>query len=365
MGRRIKNTGSIFYRTNRDIWVFQIPLHLATSKKTISAKTKKELAKKIEEFYKEVEENKLKQENKTIVELLHDFENDKLKKNLITPISHSRNLATISKLEEDYIGKIPIHQITVKDLNNFANTLVKYSNSVIEKIFIQLKKGFQLGIEQELITKNLVNNIIKPKSNKKDKKISAFTLDEQRDFILLMKNSNYYMQYLIALNTGMRIGEINALHISDIDFVNKTININKTVSRDENYKEFINTQTKTDAGMRTVPINDILFNELKNFCDNKKGYLFSDKKIISASSVNSDIKRVCSKSDIITQPVNTHMLRHTFATRCIESGMPAVVLSKLLGHTDISTTLNTYTDVFNEYKQEHFEIATEYFKKLY
>ena len=59
------------------------------------------------------------------------------------------------------------------------------------------------------------------------------------------------------------------------------------------------------------------------------------------------------------------MLRHTFATRSIESGMPAVVLAKLLGHADISTTLNTYTDVFNKFKVEHFDKATEYFKKLY
>lgn len=365
MARRIKNTGSIFYRSNRDIWVFQIPLHLIKDKKTISAKTKKELTKKIEEFYKEIDEVKFKQENRTIVDLLYEFENDKLKKNIISPGTHARNIFTISKIEESYIGKIPIQNISINDLNNFLNTLVNYSNSVISKIFRQLRKGFQLGIEEELITKDLIKNLTKPKSNKATKKVSAFTLEEQKEFIKLIPNSIYYMQYLIALNTGMRIGEVNALHIDDIDFINKTININKTVSRDENYKDFINSNTKTEAGIRTVPINEILYNPLKEYCKNKQDYIFSNDRIISSSMINSEMKRLCAKSEIITQPVSTHMLRHTFATRCIESGMPAVVLSKLLGHTDISTTLNTYTDVFNEFKQEHFEIATEYFKKLY
>lgn len=58
--------------------------------------------------------------------------------------------------------------------------------------------------------------------------------------------------------------------------------------------------------------------------------------------------------------VNTHMLRHTYATRCIESGMSAVVLSKLLGHKDIETTLNTYTTVFNKFKQEEIDKYLNY-----
>lgn len=65
-----------------------------------------------------------------------------------------------------------------------------------------------------------------------------------------------------------------------------------------------------------------------------------------------------------TSDVNTHMLRHTFATRCIEAGMSAVVLQKLLGHKDIETTLNTYTSVFNKFKEDELKKAEEYFNKL-
>lgn len=139
----------------------------------------------------------------------------------------------------------------------------------------------------------------------------------------------------------------NALHIEDIDFKNKKIHINKTIARDEFFKDFIINTTKTKNGIREVPINDILMPKLKDYCKDKDGFLFSHNRIISTGMVNSEIKRLCANNEIIKGAVNTHMLRHTFATRCIESGMPAVVLAKILGHADISTTLNTYTDVFN------------------
>lgn len=82
--------------------------------------------------------------------------------------------------------------------------------------------------------------------------------------------------------------------------------------------------------------------------------------------VTSEMKRLCSNSEVlkIITP-SSHVLRHTFATRCIESGMPAVVLAKFLGHIDVSVTLNTYTSVFDKFKIEHFQKATDYMKELY
>ena len=365
--RRMNNEGCIFYRKDRKLWTYKVPDHLQgiAKAKSFSASTQKELKYKIEELYRANDTMNISLSKLTIPELLYEHEKDKFKKNLISNQTLARNSFTINIIEKSNLGNIPIQNVKTSDLDDFSYKVISYAQSTINKIFVHLNKAFNLAEDKNIISKNIMRNYIKPISSKKTKKINAFTLEEQKEFISLIPNSKYFMQYMIALNTGMRIGEINALHIKDIDLKNKKININKTIARDIDFKDFISDSTKTKNGIRTVPINDILYPHLKEFCEDKHGFLFSENRIVSAGMVNSEMKRLCSKSNIIKLPVNTHMIRHTFATRCIEAGMPAVVLAKLLGHADISTTLNTYTDVFNKFKIEHLENATNYIKDLF
>ena len=159
------------------------------------------------------------------------------------------------------------------------------SNSYISKIFQLLQQTFKEAILRDLIIKNPMLGVDKPKSKKQDKKIEALTFEEHKMFIGALKNRKYEYIFLLAINTGMRIGEILSLRVDDIDFKEKCIKIRRTVTKD----------------------------------------------------------------------VNTHMLRHTFATRCIEAGMPAPVLQRLLGHADISTTINSYTTIFNRYKVDEVQ----------
>lgn len=347
--------------------MYRIPVNLQAraGAKTISAKSQKELLVKIDELYEEKEKYNEKNNNLTITDIILKNENDKLNKNIIQISSYTRNMFTLSIIQKSNLNNIPINKVTESDLNDFSKYIIKYSQSTIDKVFTHIKKAYDIALYNGNITKNILTIYEKPQSIKKTSKVSAFTLEEQKEFIKLIPNSIYYMQYLIALNTGMRMGEINALHVDDIDLINRKINVNKTVARGKNYKEYINDRTKTKNGQRSIPINDILYMPLKEYISDKNGFLFSYDRIISTGMVNSEIKRLCANNDIIKDKVNTHMLRHTFATRCIESGMPAVVLAKILGHADISTTLNTYTDVFNKFKIDHFEKATNYFKKLY
>ena len=98
----------------------------------------------------------------------------------------------------------------------------------------------------------------------------------------------------------------------------------------------------------------------------KDQLLFTDKnsRILTTSQFNLYLKRLCDRFCIKnSQEVNQHMLRHTFATRCIESGMPATVLQKILGHTNIKITLDTYCDVFAEYERKHVDMTQEYLKE--
>ena len=92
----------------------------------------------------------------------------------------------------------------------------------------------------------------------------------------------------------------------------------------------------------------------------------SNDKLITTNQVNSSYSKVMEDNSVVNTSVygkvDLHSLRHTFATRCIESGMPAKVLQKILGHTDIIITLNTYCSVFEKYRNEHLAVADEYMK---
>lgn len=357
--KRLNNTGSIYKRKDRDTWVYEYKDPVTKKTKRISNKSLNKLKLRIEE----IKRNNFLKDN--LVENVHtlmdiikkDLEVKKMK-NIISDSTYNRHQSTLKIIEKHYIAEMPISDITIEDLNNFSSTLLNYSNSVISKVFIHLKRAYNIAIDNSWINKNLLNNYTKPKSYKADRKVSAFTIQEQKEFLKIIPKSKYYMQYLIALNTGMRMGEINALHYNDIDLKNKEINVSKTVSRGINYKAYINNTTKTSAGNRSVFINKFLYEPLKEYIEDRKNqYLFSENKVIDTPMVNSEIKRLTKNKSI-----NTHMLRHTFATRCIEAGVPAVALKKMLGHADISTTLNTYVDVFDKYEKDVYTNLEKYFE---
>ena len=121
--------------------------------------------------------------------------------------------------------------------------------------------------------------------------------------------------------------------------------------------------------MRKIPISDEIAYFLREYIDDQReGLLFtsSNGKYVTTNQVNSQFANVIKKhhilDDSIDGKVSLHSLRHTYATRCIESGMPAKVLQNLLGHTDIRITLDTYCDVFQKYSMENLAVADSYMK---
>ena len=163
--------------------------------------------------------------------------------------------------------------------------------------------------------------------------------------------NDYRTQLLIQLYTGMRMGEINALTPDDIDLTRNTIYVRNTIIR-VNDETRVGDTTKTFAGYREIPISNkakpVLEQALSNMKANPLNLIFYDFKRDSPFATNGAsnyFSRACGRCGI--EPRGSHALRHTFATRCIESGVPAVVLKKWLGHTDIHVTLDTYADVFD------------------
>ena len=215
-------------------------------------------------------------------------------------------------------------------------------------------------------------NVKLPKSEQPKVDVRALTIEEQEKLIdvLLNEDIKYSEEMLLSLFTGMRMGEILALQVCDVDLRLKTIHICKTIAREASGKPFVNTQTKTDAGIRDIRINDEICSFLKECIGDKSGdeFIFTNNgNLISTASVNFQYLQLMKSYDILKtingKRVTLHSLRHTYATRCIESGMQAKVLQHRLGHTDIQITYNVYGDVFDMFESENLFKADEYMTK--
>ena len=147
------------------------------------------------------------------------------------------------------------------------------------------------------------------------------------------------------------------------------MNIHRTLTTDENNAIIMGNKTKTYAGKRIVPIPDFIYPyiveqmQVANAQDNNEEKLLFkplNSKYTRRTNVNSELQRILKRKFNITD-ISTHSLRHTFGTRCIESGMAPVVVQRLMGHKDIGVTLNTYTTVFDKFKQAEIDKVNKYY----
>ena len=344
--------------------------------KSVYAKKKSVLLEKMDQLKNDYKKTNLIIDNETTISnLLKIYIDNKYNGNIIIEATYLRNLATLNIIKRLDISNMPIIKVKNNDISKDLLKLTNYSNSTIYKIKRLISKAFDIAITQNIITTNpfkVDDLIIKVKSNKINKKIEALTLEEQNLFLneLSHTDDKYKNIFYIALYTGMRIGEILALKKEDIDLKNRIIKVSKTITKDKNDKPILGETTKTYNSLRDVPIIKPLFPILSDLISQEDNYLFLyNNSFISPATINAHFKKLCKNANIKvfinpnktvytnneikkvnlkTSSVNTHMLRHTFATRCIESGMNALVLSKILGHKKIEITLNVYTSVFNK-----------------
>ena len=165
---------------------------------------------------------------------------------------------------------------------------------------------------------------------------------------------------------GLRVGEALALKNGDIDLKKRILYVKRTLTTDKNDKVCIGKSTKTYAGKRELPIPDFILpyilEQMRVAQNNQDEMLFltPQEGLVLHSTINRKLKDIAKKVGI-EENISTHCLRHSYGTRCIESGMRAVALQRLMGHTDINVTLNTYTTIFNKYKEEELKKVNDYY----
>ena len=170
---------------------------------------------------------------------------------------------------------------------------------------------------------------------------------------------------MIALLTGLRIGEICALKYSDINLKTNKITISKTLQRiytKANKTKLIESTPKTNSSFREIPLSVILKGYIKQTTIKDDNYILSNSlKPVEPRLLRNRFDHILKINKI--QHYKFHTLRHTFATKCIEAKIDYKTISVLLGHSNINTTLNLYVHPNNSQKKRAINKLTAFMFK--
>lgn len=338
---------------------------------------------------------------------LRDLEKQ-IEKDIGDGIDYSKGQMTVYELVERYLSlkqgvryntrigynfvsniliKEPFSRLKVSNvkMSDAQKWIIKMYNdgkgySTLASICGVVKPAFQMACNEDAIRKNPFDFKITDVVPNNSKKREALTEDEQIEWLSFIKNDKtyckYYDEFVVLLNTGMRVSEFCGLTSKDLDFNNRKINVDHQLVRERNGKYYVE-KTKTQAGCRFIPMTNEVFQSLKRIIENRPklkiepfvdgytGFILVDKngnpKI--ALHIENEIrwslekykKLFPNKPPIIVTP---HVLRHTFCTNMINAGMDAKKLQYLMGHSDVSMTLNIYTHM-------GYEKASEQMLRIY
>lgn len=344
-------------------------------RKSVSGKTAKEVTIKLTEIKNSLITGMyVAPDETTVCNLAQTLLDEDLALNYIKEGTYHRNKETLKRLQKNPIlNNTPIQSLTYVQLQQFLLGETCMSQSIINKVYNMLGRTFKEAVKRKIIVENPMADVKKPNSKKVNIKVRALTrVEEQKLYNVIVHNDvPYAHQMLLSMFTGMRMGEVNALTKNDIDLDAGTITIDKTISRDTKGTAFVSDTTKTEAGTRTIPISSTVLpivKEILQLCENEEYLFMKNGKNINTSQVNMQFSRIIKKYNIpdpkIKGKITLHSLRHTYATRCIEAGMQPKVLQKLLGHTDIKITMNTYCDAFESYQNENVAKVDDYFSQM-
>ena len=294
--------------------------------------------------------------SKTFEDVLYEWLN--FKKNTIKESSYIKYLNQIETNITPYINNTNFKKITLNQIIFLFNNenIKKLSNSTKNNILLIIKAVINYGISKNY-RRNFPNiNLNFPRDKNE---ITYFSKKEQEIITkYIYKNMNLRnLIIIVALFSGLRIGELCSLKGTDIDFVNYTISVSRKVQRIKdtsncsNKTKLVIDSTKTKCSNRIVPVPNFIIGLLKQYTNDKNNYIFTNSsKPKDPRTVEKYFTNLLNKLGI--KNLNFHSLRHTYATRLMEQKVDIKVISELLGHSDWKTTQSIYVHASFEYKKE-------------
>lgn len=280
------------------------------------------------------------------------------------------------------LGNMYLRDITQYQIKELIRKLGEqgYKYETKNKVRILLLDIFNKAIINDYVRKNPAKGITIKRDENKD--IRVLSLEEQVSFFNCCKGTFYDNFFITALATGMRVGEIAALRISDIDFENKLISVNRTLVyqkyETDNCKTFHFELPKTKTSMRQIPITKqceialkrqyIQKNVISSKSPKKTEKQFEDLLFTTKFNTPLNSQIVCDAIEKIISEINLtrdvteemetfscHCFRHTFATRCFEAGIQPKTVQSYLGHATLQMTMDLYTSVLSEHKMSEMD----------
>lgn len=246
------------------------------------------------------------------------------------------------------------------------------SSRTVRYIHNIICEALSCAVKNNLLNNNVADTDIITLPRKEKREIRILTIDEQKAFLEALDGERLRAAFILALGSGIRQGELLALRWQeDIDLKQGIININRTVKRvktfdgkSKNKTKIIFQEPKTKSSKRTIPLPAGVIQEIKEhrkrqleekllagevYYDNDLVFCNELGKITEPATLTRIYKRILKKAEL--SDMNLHALRHTYATRLLEANEHPKVVQELLGHSDISMTLNTYSHVMPELKK--------------
>lgn len=351
----------------RASFTYQNKVYYVYSKNRSELETLK--AEKLKEL-QEAEENYQNPKLDSYYETFTRIRSREIKESTIRAQTIQYNVIAHTELRKGLsFGQMRVRDIKRKDIEKAREILLDSGKTpqYLNNCFAHLNHVFNSALIDETIDKNPCR-ALKPLrrtdpliTDNERGKHRALTEEETEKFFAAAADSYYLNLFKLMINTGMRIGEATALYPTDIDSREGYIHVRRSIIRNSVGGYEVGQDTKTTSGTRDIPMTDEVNKIIQNqyqynlfvFGKNYTGLLFPspEKNILREYTVNRSIKRICKKAGI--EEFTCHAFRATYATRFIEQRPDDYkTLSEVLGHKDVSISLNLYTHVMRSRKVE-------------